>query len=136
MTETRSLSLRERITPIVNETVANYWNQKISLPETLHIFAERVLKALTDAERSPSPAALDEAVVTCSCGSPDCPSRHGITLHPSPAALDLIPKAKAAIQNELPEDEPDTIPDWCYETIIKTALLAVERGTAREKDEP
>lgn len=34
----------------------------------------------------------------------------------------LVAKARRAIESELPEDEPDTIPDWCYETIILAAL--------------
>lgn len=32
--------------------------------------------------------------------------------------------AKAAIMNALPEDEPDTIPNWCYDTIIRTVVRA------------
>jgi hypothetical protein len=92
MTKTRSLSLREIIKALTEGA------------KGMGIDSVRCAQLLTDAERSPSPAALD-----------------------------LIPKAKAAIQNELPEDEPDTIPDWCYETIIKTALLAVEQGTASPK---
>lgn len=38
----------------------------------------------------------------------------------------LVGMAKDAIQRELPEDEPDTIPDWCYETILQVAMM----GTA------
>jgi hypothetical protein len=34
----------------------------------------------------------------------------------------LVERAKRAIAAELPEDEPDTVPDWCYETIIAAAL--------------
>lgn len=43
----------------------------------------------------------------------------------------LINEAQRAIAAALPEDEPDTIPDWCYETIIRAALAAPRYLRAR-----
>jgi hypothetical protein len=122
MTKTRSLSLREIIKALTEGA------------QGMGIDSVRCAQLLTDAERSPSLSHAQGCPALGGYGTSDreCICRDA-ERSPSPAALDLIPKAKAAIQNELPEDEPDTIPDWCYETIIKTALLAVEQGTASPK---
>lgn len=33
--------------------------------------------------------------------------------------------AKAAIDRALPEDEPNTIPNWCYDTIIRAVWAEI-----------
>lgn len=35
------------------------------------------------------------------------------------------------VDNALPEDEPDTIPDWCYDSIIRTTLRVARRLAPR-----
>lgn len=40
-------------------------------------------------------------------------------------------ECKQSIDNALPEDEPDTIPDWCYDEIIRTTLRVARRLAPR-----
>ena len=43
----------------------------------------------------------------------------------------IVLRAQRAIEAELPEDEPDTIPEWCYIKIVETALAELSRRGTR-----
>jgi hypothetical protein len=40
----------------------------------------------------------------------------------------IVLLAQKAIEDALPEDEHDHIPEWCYVSIVETTLLALLRG--------
>lgn len=46
----------------------------------------------------------------------------------------VVLKAQKRIESELPEDEHDHIPEWCYVAIVETALAEDQPTTNRLSD--